>query len=261
MSQQNIHKSNQPRNRCHFKWCDFGRSLSPSALFSTWTWHCNSHFRHCWWPAMVFDWQLWLQFATCKRGKQWLSEEIGGGWIFWVVLHPTQQKWTRGPWVCVCVCVCHGIQRFKCTTRLAVNIQTSAMNVVFVVCVCHLIHCRWDCDSLSEVNHTIQSFGLALYRFHWRYQTQLAQRYPSKGMKVSSDAILPHFRSCHYKLQVNNISYLSTRARHTNSVLYMQSLNRGTIISYLGKGKSASVPWNVYINLFIVSFLWINISI
>ena len=81
MSQQNIRRFNRPRNQCHFKWCDFGRSPSPSALFSTWTWHCNGHFRHCWWPAIVFGWQLWwLQFANGENNG--FSEEIGGGWFF-----------------------------------------------------------------------------------------------------------------------------------------------------------------------------------
>ena len=229
MSQQNIRRFNRPRNRCHFKWCDFGRSPSPSALFSTWTWHCNGHFRHCWWPAIVVGWQLWwLQFANGENNG--FSEEIGGGWFF---LGYSSSNSTP-------LRVTYGIQRFKCTTPLAVNIQTNAMKVVFVVCVCHLIHCRWDCDSLIEVNHTIQSFVLALYSFHW-LRTQLAQRYPSEGMKVNSDAILPHFRSCHYKLQVN-ISYLSTQARHTSTVLYMQSLNRGTNISHLGKENQLWFP-------------------
>ena len=150
--------------------------------------------------------------------------------------------------------VSYGIQRFKCTTRLAVNIQTNAMKVVFVVCVCHLIHCRWDCDSLIEINHTIQSFGLALYRFHW-LRTQLAQRYPSREWKSIVMQPFLTFEVATTSYKSTSAKYLSTQARHTGTVLYMQSLNRGTNISHLGKGTSALVPWNVYIHLLIVTFL------
>ena len=60
--------------------------------------------------------------------------------------------------------------------------------------------------------------------------------------------------------EVATTSYKSTTSaiyqhKPAMQVLYMQSLNRGTSISQLGKGKSALVPWKVYMNLFIVTFL------